>query len=110
MTPDIDLSFDEATKYLHSLGISNTDWIFLVYVTWAGQIDYVIAIGSRSGERFGPIEADGDPAEDAFFEALDAFGLPAGSGVVFAPFERGFWGVSCDLLNSPEAKQSDRRE
>lgn len=94
MTPNIDLSFDEATKYLHSLGISNNDWIFLVYVTWAGQIDYVKAIGSRSGERFGPIEADEDPAEDAFFEALDAVGLPAGSGVVFAPFERGFWGVS----------------
>lgn len=76
LTLDTDLSFDEATKYLHSLGIS----------------------------------ADGDPAEDAFFEALDAFGLPAGSGVVFAPFERGFWGVSCDLLNSYEAKQGDRRE
>lgn len=92
LTPDMVPSFEDAIKYLNNLGISNRDWIFLEYDTWAGPVDYVRAIGSRSGARFGPIEGDGDPAEDAFYEALGAFGLGEDSGVMFAPFERGFWG------------------
>ena len=92
LTPGMTASFSDCIKYLSGLEISHHDWIFLEYHTWAGSVDYVIAIGSRSGQKFGPIEGDGGPAEDAFFEALDAFGLDESAGVIFAPFERGFWG------------------
>ena len=91
LTPSMKASFADCTKYLSRLEVSDRDWIFLEYHTWAGPIDYVMAIGSRNGQKFGPTEGDGEPATDAFFDALDAFGLSEGDGVVFAPFERGFW-------------------
>ena len=92
LTPDMPQSFDECSNYLKFLGILDRDWMFLDYQTWAGPVDYVFAMGSRSGVMFGPIEADGDTAEDAFFQALEAFGLEEGEGAIFPPFERGFWG------------------
>ncbi len=92
LTPNMQPSFSDCLNYLNSLGVSDNDWIFVVYQTWAGPADYVLAIGSRAGKPFGPIEGDGDPAEEAFDEALDAFGLQEGAGIFFAPFERGFWG------------------
>lgn len=91
LTPNMRASFPECIKYLNNLGVSGSDWIFMTYETWAGPVDYVMAIGMQAGNEFGPIEADGDPAQQAFFHALDAFGLEEGSGVIFAPFERGFW-------------------
>jgi hypothetical protein len=90
-TPDMDRSFDACSKYLKELGALSSDWSFFDYQTWAGQVDYVFAFGSRSGVMFGPIEADGNTAEEAFFQALEAFGLEAGEGTHFPPFERGFW-------------------
>lgn len=92
LTPGMKASFSDCTKYLSKLEVSSHDWIFLEYHTWGGLVDYVIAIGSRDGENFGPIEGDGAPAEDVFLEALDAFGLEDSAGVNFAPFDRGFWG------------------
>ncbi|MEC7962280.1 MAG: hypothetical protein VX083_08300 [Pseudomonadota bacterium] len=91
LTPNMDVSFGECAKYLNGLGVSDCDWIFLNYETWAGSVDYFMAFGIRAGRKFGPIEGDGDSAEVAFFEALDAFGLEEGAGYAFAPFERDFW-------------------
>ncbi|NOR64145.1 MAG: hypothetical protein GQ535_16865 [Rhodobacteraceae bacterium] len=92
LAPSMPPVFDECEDFLRMLGISENDWLFLDYETWAGPVDYVLAFGRRSNIRFGPIEADGDAAEDAFYQALSEFGLGEDIGVIFPPFERGFFG------------------
>jgi hypothetical protein len=92
LTPDWRPSFEACASYLAALGISEHDWIFVDYVTWAGPVDYVSAFGVRSGVRFGPFEDDEDTAASTFEDALEAFGLEWGIGSYFEPFDQAYWG------------------
>src|SRR5689334_22862450 len=48
---------DEVEALAAQLGISlATDWIFLNYVCWGGQIDFVYGLGVSGGQRFGPVD------------------------------------------------------
>lgn len=92
LAPDLTPDFDACLSYLDRLGIAQDDWVFFDYQTWAGPIEHVRTLGIRGGVRFGPIEAAGDAATEAFLSALEAFGLGKRTVTYFAPFERGYWG------------------
>lgn len=75
-------------------GFDTRDWLFVVYDCWAGQIDYVYALGVHDNSVFGPIcEADHSRASDAYIQAMGSFGVSRDQALQFKPFERGFWGA-----------------
>lgn len=77
-----------------TLGFDSTDtWLYLTYDCWGGQIDFVYGVGLDAGEPFGPVEADARNVVEAAFTSLMAkLNLGAEQAMLFAPFERGFWG------------------
>jgi hypothetical protein len=85
---------DEVSNLAQRLGIGGaTDWIFLRYICWAGQVEFIYGLGSRGGRRFGPVEAsDVGQARDMYVGLIAEFGVEEADALRFPPFERGFWG------------------
>jgi hypothetical protein len=77
-----------------SLGVFATDrWVYLNYVCWGGDIDFVHGLGSRDGVTFGPVEeSDLDKVEAAYTGLMENFGISKVDALQFEPFTRGFWG------------------
>jgi hypothetical protein len=68
-------------------------WVYLTYVCWGGDIDFVYGLGSRRGVTFGPVKDDTrDGVEAAYTGLMEQFGIPAAVAMQFEPFERGYWG------------------
>jgi hypothetical protein len=45
----------EVEAIARQLGFNTADaWIFLVYVCWAGRIDFIYGLGQHRGAKFGP--------------------------------------------------------
>jgi hypothetical protein len=85
---------DEARRLLAEFGLGiATDWLYLSYVTWAGEIDSVYGVGASGGREFGPVSgSDFDKARAAYLELMGAFGIAPADALNFPPFTRGFWG------------------
>ena len=76
------------------LGIaSSSNWLYVTYDCWAGEIDFIYGIGSRDAITFGPIETSDSSQIKSFYTSLmQHFGVNEADAFQFAPFERGFWG------------------
>jgi hypothetical protein len=76
------------------LGLEAADcWVYLTYVCWGGDIDFVYGLGSHRGRRFGPVKEDEHGAVEAAYTGLmEQFGVPAEVALQFEPFRRGYWG------------------
>jgi hypothetical protein len=85
---------DEAQRLLAEVGLSNaTDWLYLHYCTWAGQIESVYGMGMIAGQLFGPIRDDSrNGTLQAFLQFMASFGITPADALNFTPFVRGFWG------------------
>lgn len=69
------------------------DWLFINYVTWAGQIDSIYRLGSSGGRGFGPVsESADDKVRVVYLDLMAAFGVSPADALNFPPFVRGFWG------------------
>jgi hypothetical protein len=79
---------------LEQLGLQDSiDWLYLTYVCWGGQLDYVYGLGVRGGQAIGPIEeSDEARVDDAYLELMGQFGVEPADARRFPPFIRGFWG------------------
>jgi hypothetical protein len=77
-----------------SLGVLDADsWIYLYYVCWGGDIDFVYGLGSRDGVPFGPAEESyRDKVEAVYTALMENFGVSTADALRFEPFMRGFWG------------------
>ena len=68
-------------------------WIYLTYICWGGDIDFVYGLGCRGGVPFGPVkEDDHDKVEAAYTGLMEQFGISAEASLRFEPFMRGYWG------------------
>lgn len=68
-------------------------WLYMNYVCWGGNIDFVYGLGSRRGVSFGPVREDShDVVEAAYIGLMEQFGLSATDAMQFEPFTRGYWG------------------
>lgn len=68
-------------------------WVYLTYVCWGGDIDFVYGLGSNCGVGFRPIKEDARDAVEASYTGLmEQFGLPAEVVLQFEPFKRSYWG------------------
>lgn len=68
-------------------------WVYLTYVCWGGDIDFVYGLGSRDGVPFGPFEESAhDAVEAAYTGLMERFGVSVDDAMRFDPFERGYWG------------------
>jgi hypothetical protein len=77
------------------LGFVAGDWLYLNYVCWGGDLDYVYGLGSRGGYSFGPLEESArDSVEAAYTGLMGEFGVTVEDALRFPPFVRGFWGES----------------
>jgi hypothetical protein len=87
--PDV----DAGSQLIQQFGLASCDWLFLNYVCWGGDIDYVYGFGCRGGRAFGPVEeyARGAVVE-AYTGLMEQFGVSAEDALRFPPFVRGFWG------------------
>jgi hypothetical protein len=48
----------EVEALARQFGLYATErWLYLTYDCWAGYIDFVYGLGSRSGEPFGPVDS-----------------------------------------------------
>ena len=76
------------------LGLDAADyWVYLDYVCWGGEIDFVYGLNSHRGVLFGPVKEDAHKAVEAAYSSLmEQFGVPAELALNFAPFRRGYWG------------------
>jgi hypothetical protein len=76
------------------LGVVAADrWVYLDYVCWGGDIDFVYGLGSQDGVPFGPVkESDHDKVEAAYTGLMENFGVSTADALRFEPFMRGFWG------------------
>lgn len=85
---------DEARRLLTAVGLGSApDWMYLSYVTWAGQIDHVYGLGVSGGREFGPVSSsDRDTVREGYLVLMAAFGVSAADALNFPPFVRGFWG------------------
>jgi hypothetical protein len=68
--------------------------VYLSYVCWAGQIDFVYGLGSCGGVPFGPVKEDDahDAVKAAYTGLMEQFGVSAPVALQFEPFRRGYWG------------------
>jgi hypothetical protein len=84
----------EAEALVRQLGLDAAEcWVFLTYVCWGGDIDFVYGFGSRRGVVFGPVKEDArDAVEAAFTGLMEQFGVPGEVVLDFEPFRRGYWG------------------
>ena len=75
------------------IGLDATDcWLYLTYVCWGGEIDFVFGLGSRKGEAFGPVtESEHEKVEAAYIALMEQFGVSADIALHFEPFVRGYW-------------------
>jgi hypothetical protein len=88
-----ELGPQEAQQLLAAIGLSGVpDWLYLSYVTWGGQIDYVYGLGVSGGRAFGPVRESDGQAREVYLSLMDAFGVSAADAFNFPPFVRGFWG------------------
>jgi hypothetical protein len=87
------LAPSEAAALARQFGLDAADsWVYLTYVCWAGQIDFVYGLGAHQGAPFGPVEEDGKDVEAAYTGLMEQFGVPAAVALRFEPFQRGYWG------------------
>jgi hypothetical protein len=84
----------EAEVLARQLGLDAADrWIYLTYVCWGGDIDFIYGVASHGGVRFGPVKEDAhDAVEAAYTGLMEQFGVPAKAAMKFDPFRRGYWG------------------
>jgi hypothetical protein len=92
--PEVIPPLDDVQALARSLGIFAADrWIYLYYVCWGGDIDFVYGLGSRDGALFGPVEeSDHGKAEAVYTGLMEDFGISEEDAQRFEPFVRGFWG------------------
>ena len=74
-------------------GLDRADcWIYLTYVCWGGDIDFVYGVGCCNGVPFGPVtESERGRVEAAYTSLMEQFGVPAENALHFEPFVRGYW-------------------
>ncbi|MBY0231858.1 MAG: hypothetical protein K2W96_21460 [Gemmataceae bacterium] len=83
---------EDVIRLLQAVGLGAVeDWIFLDYVCWGGQIDFVHGFGVRGGRAFGPIRS-ADDAQRVYLHLMRSFGIDDSDAMAFTPFRRGFWG------------------
>jgi hypothetical protein len=75
------------------LGLDAADcWIYLTYVCWGGDIDFVYGLGSCKGVPFGPVtESEHDKVVGAYTGLMETFGVSSEVALRFEPFARGYW-------------------
>lgn len=76
--------------YLDALGLLSADWLFLIYETWAGPIDYVEGYGKIGETRIERAAAYEEQGEELYLDLMDRFGL-IDFAFQFPPLTRGFW-------------------
>ncbi len=88
------LTRSEVEAIAGKLGLQAAEcWLYLNYVCWGGDIDFVYGLGSRRGISFGPVQEDShNVVEAAYIGLMEQFGLSASDAMQFEPFTRGFWG------------------
>lgn len=88
------LSPPAAEALARQLGLDAADrWVYLRYVCWGGNIDFVYGFGSKNGTVFGPVREDArDAVEAAYTDLMEWFGVASAAALNFPPFVRGFWG------------------
>lgn len=68
-------------------------WVYLRYVCWGGDIDFVYGLVCCEGELFGPVtESERGKVEGAYTSLMAKFGIPTETALHFEPFVRGYWG------------------
>lgn len=84
----------EVEALARQFGLGAADrWVYLNYVCWGGDIDFVYGFGWHCGTAFGPIQEDARDAVEAVYTGLmGRFGVAAADALNFPPFIRGFWG------------------
>ena len=84
----------EVHALARQLGLEESDcWLYLTYICWGGDIDFVYGFGCRAGVKFGPVkEFAGDKVEGAYTGLMAQFGISADEALRFEPFERDYWG------------------
>jgi hypothetical protein len=87
---------DDVQALARSLGvIAANRWLYLHYVCWGGDIDFVYGLGSLDGVPFGPVEeSDHDKVEAAYVGLMEHLGIAEADALRFDPFTRGYWGDS----------------
>ena len=85
---------DEVEALARQLGLDAAErWLYLTYICWAGQIEFVYGLGASAGVPFGPVKEDEqDTVERAYTWLMARFGVSVEDALRFAPFTRGFWG------------------
>jgi hypothetical protein len=85
----------EVHRLLEQLGLDvGSDWLYLTYDCWGGQVDYVYGFGMRGGQAFGPQVADDSQAQAVYIDLMGEFGVLPADAIQFPAFVRGFWGES----------------
>ena len=97
--PDLDdqpelLARPDVETLALKLGLGAADcWVYLTYVCWGGDIDFVYGLGSHRGRPFGPVREDEHGAvEGAYTGLMEGIGVPPEVALEFEPFRRGYWG------------------
>jgi hypothetical protein len=77
----------------NELGLHAADsWIYLTYVCWGGDIDFVYGLGCSKGVPFGPVtESEHENVKGAYTSLMEKFGISAEIALRFDPFVRGYW-------------------
>ena len=85
---------DDVQALARSLGIIAANrWLYLHYVCWGGDIDFVYGLGTQDGVPFGPVEeSDHDMVEAAYVGLMAHLGISEADALRFEPFTRGYWG------------------
>jgi hypothetical protein len=84
----------EVNRVRTQVGLQDaTNWLYLTYDCWAGRVEYVYGLGSRSGVPFGPVkESDISRVPAAYVAVMGSFGVQPADALRFPPFVGGFWG------------------
>jgi hypothetical protein len=86
---------EDVEALARQVGLAAADrWLYLTYICWAGQIDFVYGLGASGGVPFGPVEEDDeDGIKGAYSRLMAQLGVSEEDALHFAPFRRGFWGT-----------------
>jgi hypothetical protein len=84
----------DVQRLLRQLGLHRaTDWLYVTYDCFGGDLDFVYGVGVRGGHHFGPLdESDWSKVEGVYLGLMGEFGVEPNDALRFAPFRRGFWG------------------
>lgn len=86
---------DDLRVLAQSLGVIAANcWLYLHYVRWGGDSDFVYGLGSMDGVPFGPLEESNfDKVKPAYVGLMAHLGISEGDALRFEPCTPGYWGT-----------------